>query len=126
MKGLVSADTSLFCFLACCSFRRQLESQIQRLAVGVEKFCGRVGEWLKPADCKSAAPCGLRRFESFPVHQDSSFVKQSPGKIFSRDALTSNQQVHRRKSQTRCSKAVANAASMPDERSAPQDRIQPG
>ena len=34
-------------------------------------FRGRVGEWLKPADCKSAAPCGLRRFESFPVHQDS-------------------------------------------------------
>src|SRR2546429_9846023 len=33
------------------------------------KFAGRVGEWLKPADCKSAAPCGLRRFESFPVHQ---------------------------------------------------------
>src|SRR5208282_3023043 len=32
-------------------------------------FPGRVGEWLKPADCKSAAPCGLRRFESFPVHQ---------------------------------------------------------
>ena len=30
--------------------------------------CGRVGEWLKPADCKSAAPCGLRRFESSPVH----------------------------------------------------------
>ena len=30
-----------------------------------------MGEWLKPADCKSAAPCGLRRFESFPVHQDS-------------------------------------------------------
>ena len=34
-----------------------------------KKFLGRVGEWLKPADCKSAAPCGLRRFESFPVHQ---------------------------------------------------------
>jgi hypothetical protein len=32
---------------------------------------GRVGEWLKPADCKSAAPCGLRRFESYPVHQFS-------------------------------------------------------
>jgi hypothetical protein len=31
-------------------------------------FTGRVGEWLKPADCKSAAPCGLRRFESSPVH----------------------------------------------------------
>src|SRR5215217_3406072 len=30
---------------------------------------GRVGEWLIPADCKSAAPCGLRRFESSPVHQ---------------------------------------------------------
>ncbi len=36
----------------------------------LRKFlAGRVGEWLKPADCKSAAPCGLRRFESFPVHQ---------------------------------------------------------
>jgi hypothetical protein len=33
------------------------------------EFSGRVGEWLKPADCKSAAPCGLRRFESSPVHQ---------------------------------------------------------
>src|SRR3989304_7696044 len=32
---------------------------------------GRVGEWLKPADCKSAAPCGLRRFESSPVHHFS-------------------------------------------------------
>ena len=29
-----------------------------------------VGEWLKPADCKSAPPSGVRRFESFPVHQD--------------------------------------------------------
>ena len=36
-----------------------------------DAFAGRVGEWLKPADCKSAAPCGLRRFESFPVHQDA-------------------------------------------------------
>jgi hypothetical protein len=34
-----------------------------------DEFAGRVGEWLKPADCKSAAPCGLRRFESSPVHQ---------------------------------------------------------
>src|SRR5208337_2138693 len=33
-----------------------------------DDFSGRVGEWLKPADCKSAAPCGLRRFESSPVH----------------------------------------------------------
>ena len=28
-----------------------------------------VGEWLKPADCKSAPPSEVRRFESFPVHQ---------------------------------------------------------
>ena len=34
-------------------------------------LAGRVGEWLKPADCKSAAPCGLRRFESSPVHHVS-------------------------------------------------------
>jgi hypothetical protein len=27
-----------------------------------------VGEWLKPADCKSAPPSEVRRFESFPVH----------------------------------------------------------
>jgi hypothetical protein len=31
-----------------------------------------VGEWLKPADCKSAPPSGVRRFESFPVHQSLS------------------------------------------------------
>src|SRR5271169_5199324 len=40
----------------------------QRLIVPGFFPCGRVGEWLKPADCKSAAPCGLRRFESSPVH----------------------------------------------------------
>jgi hypothetical protein len=32
-------------------------------------FFAQVGEWLKPADCKSAPPCEVRRFESFPVHQ---------------------------------------------------------
>ena len=42
-------------------------------------FAGRVGEWLKPADCKSAAPCGLRRFESFPVHQDSRRLRVKSG-----------------------------------------------
>src|SRR6185436_5482621 len=31
---------------------------------------GRVAERLMAADCKSAAPCGLRRFESSPVHQN--------------------------------------------------------
>ena len=29
-----------------------------------------LAEWLMAADCKSAAPSGLRRFESSPVHQD--------------------------------------------------------
>ncbi len=31
---------------------------------------GQVAEWSKAADCKSAGPCGLRRFESSPVHQE--------------------------------------------------------
>ena len=30
---------------------------------------GQVAEWSKAADCKSADPCGLRRFEPSPVHQ---------------------------------------------------------
>src|SRR2546427_678916 len=68
MKGLVSSGASLsLCFtmrdavpasLLCARMRRCLP----------QGFAGRVGEWLKPADCKSAAPCGLRRFESSPVH----------------------------------------------------------
>jgi hypothetical protein len=33
------------------------------------RLSAQVGEWLKPADCKSAPPSGVRRFESFPVHQ---------------------------------------------------------
>ena len=31
-----------------------------------------VGEWLKPTDCKSVPPSEVRRFESFPVHQNLS------------------------------------------------------
>src|SRR5215469_17079870 len=31
-------------------------------------FDAQVAEWLMAADCKSAAPCELRRFESSPVH----------------------------------------------------------
>ena len=31
-----------------------------------------MGEWLKPTDCKSVPPSEVRRFESFPVHHDSS------------------------------------------------------
>ena len=38
------------------------------LSVACGEF-GQVGEWLKPTDCKSVRPCGVRRFESFPVHQ---------------------------------------------------------
>ena len=47
--------------------------------------CAGVGEWLKPADCKSAA-FGLRRFESCPLHHweyhrpDSSVVERVLGK----------------------------------------------
>src|SRR2546422_2678281 len=69
MKGLVSSGASLSlsfqmrdavpASLLCAQMRRCLP----------QGFAGRVGEWLKPADCKSAAPCGLRRFESSPVHQ---------------------------------------------------------
>ncbi len=32
-----------------------------------------VAERLMAADCKSAAPCELRRFESSPVHHKSGF-----------------------------------------------------
>jgi hypothetical protein len=83
MNGLVSFDTSPFCVLArstsytCagCRVRHVILCVSENLRdthlVSGEVLPGRVGEWLKPADCKSAAPCGLRRFESFPVHQDS-------------------------------------------------------
>ena len=46
----------------------------------LDDLAGRVGEWLKPADCKSAAPCGLRRFESSPVHQR---LRQPAGLVLS-------------------------------------------
>jgi hypothetical protein len=38
-----------------------------RTGCSVER--AQVAEWLMAADCKSAAPCELRRFESSPVHQ---------------------------------------------------------
>ena len=111
INGLVSLDTSPVCVLLATRSRSTAwQSNTGQVAnvlavfadtilVSRQKFPGRVGEWLKPADCKSAAPCGLRRFESFPVHQDSSFVKQCPGEILPGDAGSRNQQVHRRKSQ---------------------------
>jgi hypothetical protein len=69
MNGLVSLHTSPFCVFAFTApiDRHALYNRTRRLC---RRFRGRVGERLKPADCKSAAPCGLRRFESFPVHQD--------------------------------------------------------
>src|SRR5580704_6105320 len=74
MTGLVSLDTSPFCVFARITSVDNADC-LTWDAFGVlavlsgPSFVGRVGEWLKPADCKSAAPCGLRRFESFPVHQ---------------------------------------------------------
>ncbi len=55
-----------------------LVSRRFRAAAATEKGRGtrvvvraQVAERLMAADCKSAAPCELRRFESSPVHQDS-------------------------------------------------------
>src|SRR5689334_4419486 len=39
---------------------------------------GQVAEWLMAADCKSAAPCELRRFESSPVHHQSAVFGRAP------------------------------------------------
>ena len=37
---------------------------------------GQVGERLKPTDCKSVTPCGLRWFKSTPVHHSfRSFIR---------------------------------------------------
>ncbi len=69
MKGLVSLDTSPFCVFACSAPEDNTGTIETARCWCLTVFRGRVGEWLKPADCKSAAPCGLRRFESFPVHQ---------------------------------------------------------
>ena len=52
-------------------YRMQKKRFVSFLHLQFSPSGGRVGEWLKPADCKSAAPCGLRRFESYPVHQFS-------------------------------------------------------
>src|ERR1035437_2481924 len=47
--------------------RRRALSKSMRVGCSVER--AQVAEWLMAADCKSAAPCELRRFESSPVHQ---------------------------------------------------------
>ena len=65
----MSLDTSPFCVFARGACKLLKDKFRTRKFAFQRVFTGRVGEWLKPADCKSAAPCGLRRFESFPVHQ---------------------------------------------------------
>jgi hypothetical protein len=42
----------------------------REFGTGGRAFFAQVGEWLKPTDCKSVPPCEVRRFESFPVHQE--------------------------------------------------------
>src|SRR5580692_12162433 len=108
MKGLVSLDTSPFCGLLATRSRTTAWPSNTGQAVGVlavfadtilvsrTNFPGRVGEWLKPADCKSAAPCGLRRFESFPVHQDSSAWLDSWAKLFNESKNSEARQLRRR------------------------------
>src|SRR5437016_4367691 len=44
-------------------------ARAQQPSVAEPSNKGQVAEWLMAADCKSAAPCELRRFESSPVHQ---------------------------------------------------------
>src|ERR1700739_410675 len=116
INGLVSLDTSPICVLLATRSRTTVWQSNTGHSVSVlavfadtilvsrQKFPGRVGEWLKPADCKSAAPCGLRRFESFPVHQ----------------ALVVGLQKTAGQSHERCSKAVQFGAQAPLRKSAPR------
>jgi hypothetical protein len=45
-----------------------------RFVAGKARKFAQVGEWLKPTDCKSVPPCEVRRFESFPVHQELAVI----------------------------------------------------
>jgi hypothetical protein len=56
-------------FSASQAQRPWLVSELRFVAGKARKFA-QVGEWLKPTDCKSVPPCEVRRFESFPVHQE--------------------------------------------------------
>ena len=55
---------------------------------------GQVAERLMAADCKSAAPCGLRRFESSPVHIGKlpglAHVAQMVERVLGKDEVTSS------------------------------------
>src|SRR6185369_3048438 len=57
----------------------------------VRAWRGQVAERLMAADCKSAAPCGLRRFESSPVHRaKSAHVAQLAERVLGKDEVTSS------------------------------------
>ena len=52
---------------------------------------GRVAERLMATDCKSVAPCELRRFESSPVHQIVlAVVAQLVERVLGKDEVTSS------------------------------------
>jgi hypothetical protein len=62
----VMPQPGLYVILNC---RRPQEFCARRFSLRRVPSQGQVGERLKPTDCKSVRPCGVRRFESFPVHQ---------------------------------------------------------
>ena len=66
------------------------------MVAAICRHYGQVAEWLMAADCKSAAPCGLRRFESSPVHcgdrlaRRSAHVAQLAERVLGKDEVTSS------------------------------------
>jgi hypothetical protein len=50
-------------------------------ALDAKRQIGQVAERLMAADCKSAAPCGLRRFESSPVHKRRALSQARKAKL---------------------------------------------
>src|SRR5207245_919265 len=55
--------------MCACNLLRGCREEPLPARSGSLTVSAQVGEGLKPADCKSAPPSGVRRFESFPVHQ---------------------------------------------------------
>ena len=68
-KLVLCCVLSAGCEVAPASFRRGLRDEALNRQPRPKGFA-QVGEWLKPTDCKSVPPSEVRRFESFPVHQD--------------------------------------------------------
>ena len=64
------------------------------MVAAICRHYGQVAEWLMAADCKSAAPCGLRRFESSPVHEvvgaKLAHVAQLAERVLGKDEVTSS------------------------------------